>query len=55
MKLATFCKTKRLQCAIDALVMKMNRLLGEGYAFANFHILRMLHAADASLPPMDRN
>jgi hypothetical protein len=55
MKLSSFCKTKPLQSAIDALALKMNRVLGEAYAFSNFHLLRMLRVANAPLPVMDRN
>ena len=56
MKLSTFCRTKPLHVAIDCLVMNMNRVLGEAYAFSNFHILRTLRAADTPpVPKMDRN
>lgn len=63
MKLATFCTAgKRLTSQIDSLVLRTNRLLGEAYAFSNFHILRLLTLNDGELgegvnaiPKMDRN
>ncbi len=57
MKLATFCKNPGLHKSIDRLVLDMNRLLGEAYAFANYHVIRVLRAtgADATMPRMDRN
>ncbi|PNH12538.1 hypothetical protein TSOC_000503 [Tetrabaena socialis] len=54
MKLNSFCKdSPRLRSQIQALVLSMNRLLGEAYAFATFHIL---HLHDCGMyPAIDRN
>ena len=54
MKLATLCKNERLRKHLDMLVMRMNRLLGEAYAFSNHHILNLLRSG-APLPVLDRN
>ena len=54
MKLSTFCTSRPLQLAIDALVIRMNRLMGEAYAFSNFHVLRIFESS-GPLPKMDRN
>ena len=54
MKLNQFIKNKRLQSRIHDVVMEANVLLGEGYLFANFHILRLLEAKKA-VPKIDRN
>ncbi|PNH05839.1 hypothetical protein TSOC_007860 [Tetrabaena socialis] len=54
MKLNSFCKdSPRLRSQIQALVLSMNRLLGEAYAFATFHILN-LHDC-GTYPAIDRN
>lgn len=61
MTLASFCKNERLRRRIDKLVISANRLLGEAYVFANFHVVRLLseHASELPaknpLPKMDRN
>ena len=54
MKLNQFIKNKRLQKKIDEVVMDANVLLGEGYLFANFHLLRLLDARK-EVPKIDRN
>ncbi|PNG99503.1 hypothetical protein TSOC_014715 [Tetrabaena socialis] len=56
MKLNSFCKdSPQLRSQIQVLVLNMNRLLGEAYAFATFHILHMhLHDCD-TYPTIDRN
>ena len=56
MKLKTFCRCPRLQDRIQALVKRMNRVVGEAYAFANFHVTRILNdPARPALPAIDRN
>ena len=47
MKLNTFSSNKQLNTMLRNVVFDMNQLLGESYAFANFHILRILHAKDS--------
>lgn len=59
MKLNTFSSNKQLNTMLRNVVFDMNQLLGEAYAFANFHILRILHAQETSpnivIPKIDRN
>ena len=71
MKLASFLRDKdrvRLSSALNGIVYTGNRLLGEAYAFSNFHVSRLLNAgatpirkghaatpANLVLPVMDRN
>ena len=59
MKLNTFSCNKQLNTMLRKVVFDMNQLLGETYAFANFHILRILHANDLSpdvvIPKIDRS
>ena len=55
MKLSTFSKNERLRKVIDSLVIQTNRLVGEAYAFSNFHILRILTDPAGDVPKMDRN
>ena len=61
MKLGRFCSSALLHHRIDTMVFDLNRVLGEAYTFANFHVLRLLtqHAdslpARNPLPKMDRN
>ncbi len=57
MKLNTFCPNAGLRRKIVSVVLDANRLLGEAYAFANFHVLRVLRMVPdgSSLPPIDRN
>jgi hypothetical protein len=52
MKLNTFSKTKDVKAEIQRKVEIANIVLGEAYAFANFHILR-LHSIDAEMPVID--
>ena len=58
MKLNTFLRTNKHTCRIKAklneVVLDGNRLLGEAYAFANFHVGRLLEA-DLAVPVVDRN
>lgn len=54
LKLNTFSVNKQLNTKLRSIVLDMNQLLGEGYVFANFHILRILHAG-IDIPKMDRN
>ena len=42
MKLATFCTNRRITSRISEYVLDVNRLLGEAYLFANFHVMRVL-------------
>ena len=53
MKLNQFIKNKRLQNKIEKVVMDANVLLGEGYLFANFHLLRLINAGKG-IPVIDR-
>ena len=59
MKLNTFSSNKQLNTMLRNVVFDMNQLLGESYAFANFHILRILHAKEISpdmiIPKIDRS
>ena len=58
MKLNTFCTSPKLKDKLQKMVIDMNQLLGEAYAFANLHVLRLLQAKDMeveSLPKLDRN
>lgn len=60
MKLNTLLKDTprkaQLAHALDSMVTSMNRLVGEAYAFANFHVVRLL-ASDMGdqMPCIDRN
>lgn len=57
MKLQTFCTDARLLTKIKSTVLSMNRLVAEAYAFANFHITRVLTTSPtgAGLPRIDRS
>lgn len=58
MKLNTFLKDKyagRLRAALNDIVLNANRLVGEAYAFSNFHIVRLLTTPGKAVPVMDRN
>jgi transposase len=59
MKLNTFSSNKQLNTKLRNVVFDMNQLLGETYAFANFHILRLLRKRDTSpdvvIPKIDRS
>jgi hypothetical protein len=44
----------RLKCKLGLLVMEGNILLGEAYAFANYHVLRLLNC-NKQVPVIDRN
>lgn len=56
MKLRMFCHSRQLVSKLDALVFDMNRVLGEAYLFANFHITRLLSSpTNIDLPKIDRN
>ena len=54
MKLNTFSDNNLLNGKIRSIVLNMNQLLGEAYAFANFHILRTLNMNE-TCPTIDRN
>jgi len=54
MKLNTFCSHPQLRAALRAVVLDVNELLGQAYAFANVHILRLLEDG-LDIPKMDRN
>ena len=57
MKLNTFLhgpSAGKLKAKLNDVVLDGNRLLGEGYAFANFHVNRLLDAGQA-IPVIDRN
>lgn len=49
MKLGTFCNNMRLRCKLNAVVKDMNRVIGEAYAFANFHVRRIMDCADTTV------
>ena len=56
MKLASFSTKPQINGRLNTLVMEMNRLLGEAYEFANFHVARLLAAPlGGPLPSIDRN
>ena len=55
MKLNTFLRDrnrKELHAHLNKIVMAGNQLLGEAYAFSNFHISRILEAGSQDQPPM---
>ena len=58
MKLSSFLRDGVVKCAlvrkINAVVLDGNVLLGEAYAFANFHIIRLLDA-ECEVPVIDRS
>lgn len=54
MKLNTFSSNQRLNGKIRSTVLEMNQVLGEGYAFANFHVLRIL-TENKECPKIDKN
>ena len=54
MKLNTFCTDSDLRERIRSLVLGANRLVAEAYAFANFHMLRLLEQG-LDLPKIDRS
>lgn len=58
MKLNTFLRTSKhtrsIKAKLNEVVLDGNRLLGEAYAFANFHVGRLLEAGTA-VPVIDRN
>ena len=54
MKLNQFIKSYALKKSIQDVVMECNLLFGEAYAFANFHMLRILHDGKV-IPRIDRN
>ena len=55
MKLTQFCPNKQLRCKINSIVQDMNNLIGQGYAFANLHILKILNSCNEVLPKIDRS
>ena len=58
MKLSSFLRDGVVKCAlvrkINAVVLDGNVLLGEAYAFANFHIIRLIDA-ECEVPVIDRS
>lgn len=54
MKLSRFCHSPRLTSHINKIVLEMNTLLSEAYAFSNFHIVRLLETG-TDVPPLDHN
>ena len=55
MKLNTFCTDPRLRAKLNTIVVDMNRVVAEAYAFANFHITRVLETREEAVPRVDRN
>lgn len=55
MKLSSFIAHEGLRRKLDSLVLDMNKLMGEGYIFANFHIARILERGDVPVPVINRN
>ena len=53
MKLATFCSSKLVMARLQTTVMTGNIVLGEAYAFANFHLRRLRYAGIVELPAID--
>ena len=47
MKLSSFCENPRLRKVLGDFVMDVNTLVAETYAFANFHVTRVLEAGGA--------
>lgn len=54
MKLNSFCENNDIRKKINKIVMDANRLLGEAYSFANFHILKIL-SSQRICPTVDRS
>ena len=54
MKLNKFSINPQLNGKLRSVVLNMNQLLGEGYAFANFHIIRTL-TENKACPKIDKN
>lgn len=54
MKLAAFCPNPNIRKKIASITLDMNRAVGEAYAFANLHVIRLLHQRK-ELPKIDRN
>ena len=52
MKLASFCLSPDIRKVLDSVVMNTNTVMAEAYAFANFHITRLLENGDA-VPSVD--
>ena len=52
MKLNSFCSDDRIKSRLRAIVTDSNIILGEAYAFANFHIIRLLKD-NGSMPPIN--
>lgn len=50
MKLASFCSEPALRAMIDAAALTTNNIVGEAYAFANFHVTRTALAGEAQAP-----
>lgn len=53
MKLATFCTNKQITSRISEYVLDVNRLLGEAYLFANFHVMRVLRPVSVAVAVKD--
>jgi hypothetical protein len=54
MKLATFCPDQALRAMIDSTALRANDIIGEAYAFANFHLARV-HAAGTASPSINQS
>ena len=54
MKLNTFCSNADVAKKLRSIVVDMNQVMGEAYAFENFHILRVLQDGE-EVPRIDRN
>ena len=50
MKLTSFCKSPDLPKRLNRVVIDLNQVVGEAYAFANFHITRLPRRTGATLP-----
>ena len=54
MKLNSFCPNIYIQKRLSSLVLDSNRLLGEAYTFAEFHILRLFDIQQTLIPNINR-
>lgn len=56
MKLSRICNNRQIVHRLNHIVLEMNRLMGEAYLFANFHLMRLMEQVDTAfdLPSLDR-
>lgn len=54
MKLAKFCKDERICRALNADVQATNLMIAEGYAFANFHMTRLIEESKEIPSPCEK-